>query len=147
MIYIVKSLFNKDITDGLYEGCLSAMKEKGIEAEIHLKDVPGAFDIPGAVSKIVKKDSAELIITLGCVIKGDTDHYHYICDAVSNGIMKLTIQSETPILFGILTCQNKEFALIRSGENMKKNKGYELGIMAYKLLLKEPTSKVRYGKK
>ena len=145
MIYIVKSLFNKDITDGLYQGCISAIKEKGIEAEIHVKDVPGAFDIPGAVSKVVKKDNAQLIITLGCVIKGDTDHYHYICNAVSNGIMKLTIQSETPILFGILTCQNKEFALVRSGENMKKNKGHELGIMACNLLLEE-TSNVRYGK-
>ena len=134
MIYIVKSLFNKDITDGLLIGCVTAMKEKGIDINMQIKEVPGAFDIPGAVSRIIKKDKAELIITLGCVIKGDTDHYHYICDAVSNGIMKLTIESKTPILFGVLTCQNRELALIRAGTNMNKNKGYELGIMAYELL-------------
>tara|TARA_B100000214_G_scaffold80530_1_gene54529 strand:+ start:98 stop:538 length:441 start_codon:yes stop_codon:yes gene_type:complete len=134
MIYIVKSLFNKDITDGLHNGCVTAMNEKGINKSMQIKEVPGAFDIPGAVSRIIKKDKAELIITLGCVIKGDTDHYHYICDAVSNGIMKLTIESEIPILFGVLTCQNKELALIRAGKTMDKNKGYELGIMAYNLL-------------
>jgi len=134
MICIVKSLFNKDITDGLHNGCVTAMKEKGINTNIQIKEVPGAFDIPGAVSRIIKKDKAELIITLGCVIKGDTDHYHYICDAVSNGIMKLTIESEIPILFGVLTCQNKELALIRAGKTMEKNKGYELGIMAHNLL-------------
>ena len=136
MIYIVKSLFNKDITDGLLGGCVTAMKEKGIDINTQIKEVPGAFDIPGAVSRIIKKDEAELVITLGCVIKGDTDHYHYICDAVSNGIMKLTIETEIPILFGVLTCQNKELALIRSGTIMNKNKGYELGIMAYELLSK-----------
>ena len=136
MIYVVKSLFNKDITDGLLGGCVTAMKEKGIDKNMQIKEVPGAFDIPGTVSRIIKKDKAELIITLGCVIKGDTDHYHYICDAVSNGIMKLTMESETPILFGVLTCQSKELALTRAGTSMDKNKGYELGIMAYELLSK-----------
>ena len=145
MIYIVKSLFNKDITDGLLNGCVTAMKEKGIGINTQIKEVPGAFDIPGAVSRIIKKDEAELVITIGCVIKGDTDHYHYICDAVSNGIMKLTIETEIPILFGVLTCQNKELALDRSSTIMNKNKGYELGIMAYELLSKG-SSKVGFTK-
>ena len=136
MIYIVKSLFNRDITDGLLGGCVTAMKEKGIDINTQIKEVPGAFDIPGAVSRIIKKNEAQLVITLGCVIKGDTDHYHYICDAVSNGIMKLTIEAEIPILFGVLTCQNKELAYARSGDD-EKNKGYEAGAAASHQIKKE----------
>ena len=72
-------------------------------------------------------------ITLGCVIKGDTDHYDYICQAVSKGIMDISINSDIPILFGILTCQNAELAFERSRNN-ESNKGYEVGLAALDLL-------------
>jgi 6,7-dimethyl-8-ribityllumazine synthase len=77
--------------------------------------------------------NSKIVIALGCVIKGETDHYHYICDAVSNGVMRLTLESDIPILFGVLTCQNAELAYARSSNN-KKNKGYELG-NAVKMML------------
>ena len=137
MIFVVKSLFNSDVTSGLYNGFLRAIKESEYDQDIKLIDVPGAFDIPGAVSRILGQDDCKIIITLGCVIKGETDHYHYICDAVANGIMNLTLKSVTPILFGVLTCQNKKLALDRSGNDMSTNKGYELGKMSKSILLKE----------
>ena len=137
MIYVVKSIFNSDITNGSYDGFQEAINEDGYDKEIKLIVVPGAFDIPGAVSTIINNENCEIVITLGCVIKGETDHYHYICDAVANGIMNLTLKSVTPILFGVLTCQNKKLALDRSGNDMSTNKGYELGKMSKSILLKE----------
>ena len=140
MIYVVKSLFNSDVTSSLYNGFLRAINESDYDQDIKLIDVPGAFDIPGAVSRILGHDDCKIVITLGCVIKGETDHYHYICDAVANGIMNLTLKSTTPILFGVLTCQNKKLAQDRSGNDMKTNKGYELGIMSKNILFEENNS-------
>tara|TARA_B100001250_G_C19728090_1_gene757054 strand:+ start:624 stop:1040 length:417 start_codon:yes stop_codon:yes gene_type:complete len=135
MIAIVKSEFNSKITNGLLSGCLDALKNQGFkDKDIYLKKVPGAFEIPAMVKKVIKKINPKIVITLGCVIKGETDHYHYICNAVSNGVMNLTLEFKTPILFGVLTCQNAQLAYNRSGENMDKNKGYELG-NSVKLLL------------
>ena len=140
MIYVVKSLFNTDVTSGLYNGFLNAINESNYDQDIKLIDVPGAFDIPGAVRRILDNDNCKIIVTLGCVIKGETDHYHYICDAVANGIMNLTLKSTTPILFGVLTCQNKKLAQNRSGNDMKTNKGYELGVMSKNILFEEDKS-------
>ena len=137
MIYVVKSIFNSDITDGLYNGFLKSIKGTKIESDVKLIDVPGAYDIPGAVARNLNNKACELVLTLGCVIKGETDHYHYICDAVANGIMNLTLKSTKPILFGVLTCQNKNLALDRSGDDMSSNKGYELGSMVKNILLEE----------
>ena len=73
------------------------------------------------------------VITLGCVIKGETDHYDYICQAVSNGVMNVSIKSNIPVLFGVLTCQNSQLAFERSRDN-DFNKGFEVGNATKKLL-------------
>ena len=73
------------------------------------------------------------MITLGCVIKGETDHYDYICQAVSNGVMNVSIKSNIPVLFGVLTCQNSQLAFERSRDN-DFNKGFEVGNATKKLL-------------
>jgi len=112
------------------DGCLKALSEKGIEKkEIQIYRVPGAFEIPALVNILAKKNSLDAIISLGCVIKGETDHYNFICEAVSKGMMDVTIMNTLPILFGVLTCQNKELALSRSLDN-RGNKGYEVGLAA-----------------
>jgi len=130
MIGIVISTFNKPVTKGLLDGCLKALSEKGIEKkEIQIYRVPGAFEIPALVNILAKKNSLDAIISLGCVIKGETDHYNFICEAVSKGMMDVTIMNTLPILFGVLTCQNKELALSRSLDN-RGNKGYEVGLAA-----------------
>ena len=138
MITIVKSEFNSKITDGLLNGCLEALKDNGYNIkDVNISKVAGAFEIPAAIKKSMQNSNSKIVIALGCVIKGETDHYHYICDAVANGIMNLTLKSVTPILFGVLTCQNKKLALDRSGNDMSTNKGYELGKMSKSILLEE----------
>ena len=128
MIAIVKSEFNLEITDGLMKGCITALKEDNIDVkDLYIKKVPGAFEIPAMVKKIVNENEPNIVIALGCVIKGETDHYHYICDADSNGMMTLSLQIQIPVLFGVLTCQNSQLAYDRSSDKLRKNKGYELG--------------------
>ena len=137
MIAIVKSNFNQQVIDGLFNGCMQALIESGIEKEaVSIIEVPGAFEIPYTVKNILsdEKNDVQAIITLGCVIKGETDHYDYISQAVTNSIMNLTISSKIPILFGVLTCQNAQLAFDRSDANMKKNKGYEVGQAAIKMI-------------
>ena len=139
MIAIVCSEFNSRVTDGLLEGCLVALNKNGVSSEkVDIHKVPGAFELPGKVKLLTRGDTSyDAIITLGCVIKGETDHYHYISQAVTNGIMSLTIavDSDYPkIIFGVLTCQNKELAIARSDSNMDKNKGYEAGKAALKMI-------------
>lgn len=138
-IAIVCSEFNSKVTDGLLEGCLMALNKDGMISEkIDIHKVPGAFELPGKIKLLSKKDSSyDAIIALGCVIKGETDHYHYISQAVTDGIMSLTIEleNENPkIVFGVLTCQNRELAIARSDSNMDKNKGYEAGKAALKMI-------------
>ena len=136
MIAIVISSFNKRVTDGLLEGCLLALKENNHSRDqIEIHEVPGAFELPAKVQYLDSKNKYSCIIALGCIIKGETDHYHYISQAVTNGIMSVTLINnkdgkKSNIIFGVLTCQNKELALIRSGLDMKKNKGYEAGFSA-----------------
>ena len=135
MIGIVVSVFNKPITDGLLEGCIKSLNENGLKEEnINVVYVPGAFELPAKVKKLTERNSYDCIIALGCIIKGETDHYHYISQAVTNGIMSVTLEKAIPhIIFGILTCQNKELAYARSGDN-EKNKGYEAGKAAFHLI-------------
>ena len=81
------------------------------------------------------KDEIKVVITLGAVIKGETDHYHYISEAVTNGIMKITLESNIPVIFGVLTCQTLELAQKRSSiQNMSCNKGYEAGEVALSMI-------------
>ena len=131
MIGIVVSVFNKPITDGLLEGCIKSLNENGVKEEnINVVYVPGAFELPAKVKKLTKNNSYDCIIALGCIIQGETDHYHYISQAVTEGIMSVTLEKTSPhIIFGVLTCQNKELAYARSGNN-EKNKGYEAGMAA-----------------
>ena len=133
MIGIVVSIFNKPITDGLLEGCIKSLKENGFEEEnINIFHVPGAFELPAKVKKLTEDNTYDCIIALGCIIKGETDHYHYISQAVTNGIMSVTLEktkTNPHIIFGVLTCQNKELAYDRSGNN-EKNKGHEAGMAA-----------------
>ena len=137
MIAIVKSSFNSKVTDGLYKGCVAALNQNGFsDGKIETHIVPGAFEIPYQTKNLLsnKHSSYQAIITLGCVIKGETDHYDYIADAVTKGIMDVSIHLQIPILYGVLTCQNSKLAYARSSENLKKNKGYEVAMAALEMI-------------
>ena len=124
-IAIVASSFNKDIVDRLYNGAISTLEKSGIsERDIEVIRVPGAFEIPVAVKLLLNKKQYDVIITLGVIIRGETPHFEYIANECAHGISQLAINSGTPIIFGVLTVNNKEQAMKRS-DNAGKNKGSE----------------------
>ena len=119
-ILIVIADYYKDISNGLLKSANSRLKKS---FSINIIKVPGVFEIPVTISKNIKKFDA--FIAIGCVIKGKTDHYYFISQAVTSGLMNLSIHSKKPIGFGVLTCNNlkqaRERALIS-----RKNKGKEI---------------------
>ena len=123
-ICIVVSDYYKDISKNLINGSLKELKQNGYK-NIKIKIVSGAFEIPNIISQNIKKFNA--FIALGCIIKGKTDHYYFISQCVTNGLMDLSIRSKKPIGFGILTCDNIKQAKERASI-IKKNKGKEVAL-------------------
>ncbi len=125
-IAIIVSQYNKKITDRLLLGARQALRDEEIpENSVEVIEVPGAFEIPCAAQKIIDQKKPDGIIALGCVIKGETDHYRAVCDGVTYGIQKVAIENRVPIMFGVLMCETIDQALERSGSSPAKNKGYE----------------------
>ena len=127
-ISIVKSLFNPEISDGLLNGIyhyLDSNDLSSLKENMNIYDVPGAFEIPGTVKQLLKKNTSSCIICLGSVVQGETAHFEYISKGVTDGIMQLTLESEIPIIFGVLTVYDYEQALSRILIN-QRNKGAEL---------------------
>ncbi len=127
-ISIVKSLFNPEISDGLLNGIyhyLDSNDLSSLKENMNIYDVPGAFEIPGTVKQLLKKNTSSCIICLGSVVQGETAHFEYISKGVTDGIMQLTLESEIPIIFGVLTVYDYEQALSRISIN-QRNKGAEL---------------------
>ena len=123
---IIVSQFNKKISDRLLKGALRALKEENIPQDnIEVFEAPGAFEIPFFAQKLIDLKKFNGILALGCVLKGETNHYKAVCDGVTYGIQKVSVENRIPIMFGVLMCNFLDEALARSGENTKKNKGYE----------------------
>jgi 6,7-dimethyl-8-ribityllumazine synthase len=122
MIAIVKAQFNHFITDLLEAGCTGFLKEKNIAFKLF--ECPGAVETIVFTKKLIDTNQYKAIITIGAIIKGDTDHYDYVCQYVTNGISSLSAQYTTPIIFGILTTQNEELAYERAALD-RMNKGKE----------------------
>jgi 6,7-dimethyl-8-ribityllumazine synthase len=131
-IGIVVSQWNNKITDGLFNGAFTTLIESGVsENNIEKIEVPGSFElIFGA--KILSRKDIHAIICLGSVIKGETKHFDYVCQAVSNGIKDLNITLNIPVIFGVLTDNTIEQAENRSG-GKHGNKGIEAAVTAIKM--------------
>ena len=129
---IVVSNWNKNITDNLYDGAFDTLLKYGAkENNIKKLEVPGSFELVYGCKKM-QNENLDVIIAIGCVIKGETDHYDYICSSVSNGIVQLNIINDTPIVFCVLTDHNIEQSISRSG-GKHGNKGVESAIAAIKI--------------
>lgn len=140
-IACVVSEFHSGISNRLLEGVLSESKRqakyKNTHTYITTYRVPGAIELTFALNQLIKNKSYDAIILLGCVIKGETDHYDYVCSQVSQGIQNLTMKHNTPIIFGVLTVNNYIQALERSG-GKKGNKGCYSLVAAIRMIeLKE----------
>ena len=122
---IVVARFNEFITSRLRGGALDGLKRRGVEEEhIHTAWVPGAFEIPLIASKMAKSGNYDAVICLGAVIRGSTSHYDYVCNEVSKGIAAVSLETGVPVMFGVITTENIEQAIERSGSKAG-NKGFE----------------------
>jgi 6,7-dimethyl-8-ribityllumazine synthase len=122
MIAIIKSDFNTEITGLLLQGCEEQLKSLGIEYKTFT--CPGAVETVAYSKFLIDKNQFDSIIVIGAIIKGDTDHYEYVCQFVTQGISQLSSQSPIPIIFGILTTQTEELAMERAALD-RMNKGKE----------------------
>lgn len=113
---IILSRFNDFIGSKLLEGALDELQRHGVNTEnIDIVRVPGAFEIPVVAKKCAKTGKYAAIITLGAVIKGSTSHYDYVCAEVSKGVASVSLETEVPVIFGVLTTDNIEQAIERAG--------------------------------
>ncbi|WP_105995992.1 6,7-dimethyl-8-ribityllumazine synthase [Staphylococcus agnetis] len=132
-IGIVVSRFNDFITSRLVEGANDALIRHQVnEADIDIAYVPGAFELPIVAKKMAKSGKYDAIITLGCVIRGATTHYDYVCNEAAKGIAKASDDSGIPVIFGVVTTENIEQAIERAGTKAG-NKGAEVAVGAIEM--------------
>ena len=130
---IVVSEWNPEITGALLEGAVNTLERHGaIPENIHVKTVPGSFELIYGAHQMVLNGGYDALIALGSVIKGDTPHFDYICQGVTTGIARLNTTSEIPIIYGLLTTDNLQQALDRAGGKLG-NKGDECAVDAIKM--------------
>ena len=133
-IAIVASRFNEFITNKLVGGAEDCLRRHNVDEEdITLAWVPGAFEIPLAAKKLAKSGKYDAIICVGAVIRGATSHYDYVCAEVSKGIASVSLETEIPVLFGVLTTDTIEQAIERAGTKAG-NKGYDCAMSALELV-------------
>ena len=131
---IVAARFNEFITSKLVGGALDGLKRHDVkEEDIYVAWVPGAFEIPLIASKMAKSKKYDAVICVGAVIRGSTSHYDYVCSEVSKGIANVSLNSDIPVMFGVLTTDNIEQAIERAGSKAG-NKGYECATGAIEMV-------------
>ena len=112
---IIMTRWNADVIDGLYKGVNQSLAELGVKpSNVFTTYVPGAFELPVTAKFLAMSKRVDVIVCLGCLIKGDTMHFEYIADATAHGLMKVSIDTLVPTLFGVLTVLDKEQAVVRS---------------------------------
>lgn len=131
---IVVSRFNDFITSKLVDGALDCLLRHEVkDDDITLVKVPGAFEIPLAAQKLAESGKYDGVICLGAVIRGATTHYDYVCNEVSKGIAKITLDTGLPVGFGIVTTENIEQAIERAGTK-SGNKGYDTAMSVLEMV-------------
>ena len=136
---IIVGRFNEFISSKLLDGALDALNRHGAEKEnIEIVWVPGAFEIPLVAKKMAKSQKYDAVICLGAVIRGATPHFDYVANEVSKGIAKVSLDTELPVVFGVLTTDTIEQAIERAGTKAG-NKGFEAAVTAIEManLLKQ----------
>ncbi len=138
-IGIVAARFNEFITSKLVSGCMDGLVRHGVkEDDIVLAWVPGAFEIPMVAKRMAASEKYDAVICLGAVIRGSTSHYDYVCAETSKGIAMASMETNVPVIFGVLTTDTIEQAIERAGTKAG-NKGYDCAMSAIEManLLKQ----------
>jgi 6,7-dimethyl-8-ribityllumazine synthase len=131
---IVASRYNEFIVASLIRGAVEALERHGAAPEqIELIRVPGAFEMPVVIARLVAARRHDAVIALGAVIRGETPHFDYIAGECASGIARLAVQSEMPIAFGVLTTDTLEQAIARAGTKNDNNKGAEAAVTAIEM--------------
>jgi 6,7-dimethyl-8-ribityllumazine synthase len=133
-IGIVVSKWNDSITYSLLDGAVNTLLSANVlKDDILIVEVPGTFELPFGAQRIIKTKKLDAVICLGCVIQGETRHFDFICDATANGIMRVSLDNELPVIFGVLTTDTLQQAIDRS-DGLHGNKGIEAAATALQLL-------------
>jgi 6,7-dimethyl-8-ribityllumazine synthase len=131
---IVASKFNHEIVERLVGGAIEALKRSGVADDaIDVAWVPGAFELPLIAQRMAASKTYLAVICLGAVIRGDTDHYVYVCSAATDGILQAGLTTGIPVLFGVLTCDTDEQAMDRAG-GKAGNKGADVAVAAIEMV-------------
>lgn len=130
-IGVIASRFNDEIVSGLIEGALTCLERHGAsDDDITVYRVPGAFEIPMMAAQVV--ESHDALITLGCLLRGDTPHFEFISTQVTNEVSRVAVDARSPIAFGVITCNTLEQAVERSSPG-PANKGWEAALAAIEM--------------
>jgi 6,7-dimethyl-8-ribityllumazine synthase len=131
-VAVITARWNSQVTDGLRDGALRALTRHDVQA---VEDfyVPGAFELPLAAQRAAKTGRFDAVITLGCVIRGDTPHFDYVCAETTRGIGEVSLNQDIPVAFGLLTTDNLQQAMDRAGDN-NENKGEEAALTVLEML-------------
>ena len=150
-IGIVFSEWNDFITYNLRDGAIEVLKKEGVKEEnIKLFPVPGAFELNYASMQLCKERKYDAVIAIGCVIRGETPHFDYVCSAVAQGIKDCNILTNVPTIFCVLTDDTKEQSIARSGGDLG-NKGVEAAVTALRMIdfkrnLSDKKEQIGFGK-
>jgi 6,7-dimethyl-8-ribityllumazine synthase len=132
-VAVIASRFNDEIVSGLIDGALSCLTRHGAEDQnISFFRVPGAFEIPTLAAKLADSKNFDAIVTLGCLLRGDTPHFDFISAQVTNDLSRVATEARFPIAFGVITCNTYEQAVERSGQGTS-NKGWEAALAAIEM--------------
>ncbi len=130
---IVVSEWNELITEGLFKGTLEALLDCGATQENIIRwNVPGSFELVYGAQRMIETQDVDVVIVIGCVIKGETMHFEFVCQGVTQGIKDLNVQTDVPVIFCLLTDNNEQQSIDRSG-GVHGNKGTEAAIAAIKM--------------
>ncbi|GIW44622.1 MAG: 6,7-dimethyl-8-ribityllumazine synthase [Candidatus Binatia bacterium] len=134
-IGVVAARFNEVVTERLLRGTMRALREAGVrEEDIEVVRVPGAFEVPLAADLMAGRGRFDAVVCLGAIVRGETQHHHYIAQAVFSALQHVQLARHIPVALGILTTENLEQALARSGDD-PGNKGYEAARVALECAL------------
>lgn len=134
-VAVVASRYNPKVADGLLKGALLALQELGLaETEVEIYRVPGAFELPLLAQQIAETGKIDAVVCLGVVIRGDTSHFDYVCEGVTQGLMQASLKANVPMAFGVLTTDTEAQALARSADD-QHNKGREAALTAVEMAL------------
>jgi 6,7-dimethyl-8-ribityllumazine synthase len=131
---LVAARFNAFVVDQLVNGAVDALKRHGVgDDRIDIVRVPGSYEIPLIAQKLGKSGKYAAVLCLGCIIRGDTDHYDHVAGAATSGIAQAALNSGVPVIFGVLTCDTLEQAIHRAGAKAG-NKGFEAAVCAVEMV-------------